>query len=192
MSRKSKSAFQFKDPETGLFWTGNLKPGRGTMFNEAGVEVRDERSANAMWRQYEAMKILNTKPEVHLPDLVRVEYTLSYTTVNTETFVNDDRFMIEALFARASPHSAMLRFARQIVSRNDWQDYPYVVETNQGGEKKRLDDLTESLSNPLVSSRKTSHRLIAVRSETDMLYCKLQLGDQYKCAWEVATARRIS
>lgn len=33
MSR-TKTAYQFRDPATGLFWTGNLKPGRG-MTREA-------------------------------------------------------------------------------------------------------------------------------------------------------------
>lgn len=188
MSR-TKTAYQFRDPATGLFWTGNLKPGRGTMFNDEGTEVRSESSASALWRQYEAMRRLNTAAE--LPVLERVEYLLRFDMTNVSQFSVDDRYMIPALFQRISPHSAVLRFSRQIVDRVDWQDFPYVVETVQGGQKKRLDDLIAALNDPLVSSRKTSHRLIAVRSEQELLFCKIQLGAQYKCAWELATARKI-
>lgn len=190
MSR-TKTAYQFRDPATGLFWTGNLKPGRGTMFNDSGVEVRGENSANALWRQYEAMRRLNTNEAVLLPELERVEYLVRFDQTNVERFNADDRFMIASLYQRLMPHSAVLRFARQIVDRADWQDFPYMVESSQGGPKKRLDTLIEALNDPLVSSRKTGHRLIAVRSEQELLFCKLQLGDQYKCAWEVATARKI-
>lgn len=188
---RTKTSYQFRDPATGLFWTGNLKPARGTMFNEEGTEVRSEASANSLWRQYEAMRRLTPNPKFYLPDLERVEYHVRYETTKVENYRKDDRYLIPVLFQRVSPHSGAVRFARQLVDRVDWQDFPYMVETVEGGQKSRLDDLIEALNNPVVSSRKTSHRLIAVRSETEMLFCKMQLGSQYKCAWELATARRI-
>lgn len=190
MASKVRSAFQFVDPATGLFWTGNLKPARGTMFDEKGVEFREERSANATWRQYEAMRRLDPHG-VDLPELERIEYRVVMDVVKREAFKQDDRFMAEVLFARLFPHGQIVKFVRQIMHRNDWQDFPYMVETVTGGPKKRLDDLIEALNEPLISSRKSSHRLIAVRSETEILFCKMQLGDQYKCGWEVATARKI-
>lgn len=187
---KTRTAYQFQDPATGLFWTGNLKPARGTMFDDKGVEVREERSANALWRQYEAMRRIDPAGK-ELPLLERVEYHVTMDVTARESFKQDDRFMAEILFSRLIPHGQVVKFVRQIMHRSDWQDFPFMVETVSGGPKARLHDLIEALNDPLVSSRKSSHRLIAVRSEAEMLFCKIQLGDQYRHAWEVATARKI-
>lgn len=187
----SIKAYKFRDRETGLYWTGNLKPGRGTMFSEVGTEVRDLNSATSLWRQYEAMRRMSQK--IELPAVERVMFEVGYTELEASTEIGEDRWMIPLLFARAtSPHSHSIKFARQVVERHDWKDYPYMIETRKGGRRSRLDDLVAMLDRPLVSSRQTSHRFIAVRSDKDVLVAKLQMSDSFDCAYEMATARRLT
>lgn len=188
---RSKYAFRFLDEETGEYWTGKLQDRDGSgsptakFFNHLGVEYRDERASDSAWVSYEALRQI--KPHLNLPELVRMRYEVVYHEVGKETFQPKDKAMVEALFARACGYNSHASiFIRQLLHRQDWSDFLYVIVRDKGGTKGM--EFTETLNAPLVSSRKTKSKIIAVRSDADLLVAKMNLGVDFKCAYELRSA----
>jgi hypothetical protein len=173
--------YKFIDEQTGLFWTGILRKS-GTLFNETGVDFRKESNAAEAFLNYEVTR--GREPERALPVLKKVTYRVTIEEVDRELFNASEADIRLTRFNIAYGKDARLcSFVRQLHADGVLMDYAHIVQRNP----KSAIDLS-ALPEAKISSRKSGRKFVAVRSDADLLYLKMQLGDDFANAYDLATA----
>ncbi len=185
--------YKFLDEATGLFWNGSLKwvslKERATAvqdcFNEVGIEYRSEKASNEAFRNYEVTRV--GKPDMNLPVLTKMTYRVELIELNREPFTADPADMRLTHFAMEHhKDSRLTQFVRQLHDHKDIMSYRAIVQRNPNAEV----DIS-SLNGAKISSRKSGKKFIAVRTDADMLYLRMALGENYAGAFDMDTALPI-
>ena len=79
-------------------------------------------------------------------------------------------------------------FVRLLSERKDFMDFNYIIERKPNTASFEV----EGLSSPVISSRKTNKRYVALRTEADLLYLKMALGEAYNSAYDIQTAETLA
>jgi len=168
------------DEATGQFWTGVLRKG-ATMFSETGVEYRTAKAATEAFLNYEVTRV--GQPARALPVVKKVIYRVSIEEVAREEFEACEADLRLARFANIyGKETRLCGFVRHMHADGVIMDFAHIVQRNP---KASVD--ISALTLAKISSRKSGKKFIAVRSDADLLYLKMQLGDDFANSYDLAT-----
>lgn len=177
----SHFTYRFVNELTGQFWTGILRKG-ATMFSETGVEYRTAKAAAEAFLNYEVTRV--GQPARSLPVLKKITYRVSIEEVAREDFSAVEADMRLARFANLyGKETRLCGFVRHLHADGEIMDFAHIVQRNP---KASVD--ISGLTNAKISSRKSGKKFIAVRTDADLLYLKMQLGDDFANAYDLSTA----
>ena len=186
------------DESTGLFWNGHYCS-HAPLFNEKGVVYKHAPTAQGEFRKYEINRLL--KPELNLPELVLVSYQVQLLELSREACNTTEQDMIVSRFElHHGKKSKLSGFIRHLWHEQVLCDYTYIIKLKSGKtpSKTLVDslsadevDLKQHIPELRVSSRKTDRQYIAVRSDAEVLYAIMALGDKFSCAFSVETGLQI-
>lgn len=173
--------YKFVDELTGDFWTGVLRKG-ATMFSETGVEYRTAKAATEAFLNYEVTRL--GQPARELPVIRKIVYRVSIEEVGREDFEACEADMRLARFANIyGKETRLCGFVRHLHADGEIMDYAHIVQRNP---KIHVD--VGALTQAKISSRKSGKKFIAVRSDADLLYLKMLLGDDFANSYDLSTA----
>jgi hypothetical protein len=187
----NKLIFKFRDDATGLFWMGKLTGLVGPLFTEQGVEYRSQKGADDAFRYYEVARRTD-RPT--LPVLSKLTYEVVLNCLSSEGFEAEESAMRLCRFMYIhGVTSRITKFVRALSDNNVSEDFSYVVQRanhTKGRTNKTELDLTP-LNDARLSSRKTGHQFVAVRTDADLLYLKMALGEDFAQAFDMKTGLKI-
>ena len=184
--------YKFQDEQTGLFWNGNLKP-NGVFFNDTGIEYRSLKVAEEAFRAYEFMRLSvaatwGEQPFAVPPVLVMVIYQVELIETDRCSFHAEPKDMrLTAFGSEFGKSHHLTAFVRLLAESKEFMNFQFIVERKVN----TAQFVTEGLDRPVVSSRKTSKRFIALRTDADLLYLKMALGEAFQVAYDIQTARPL-
>ena len=181
--------YKFLDEATGLFWTGafDTEFRRGS-FSEKGLELRSQKVAENVFRTYEFRRVrlaADGPDENFLPILKIVTYRVIIEEIERVNFVpNEAEMRVTCIAALYGGH--LDKFVRQLFERKDFMEFTYII---QRATKSEVD--VSALDNPVISSRKTERKFIAVRSTKDLLFLRMSLGDGCLEVYDLSNGARL-
>lgn len=193
------------DESTGLFWSGHYCS-HAPIFNEKGVVYKHAPTAQGEFRKYEINRLL--KPELNLPELVLVSYQVQLLELSREACIATEQDMIVSRFElHHGKKSKLSGFIRHLCHEKVLCDYTYIIKLKSGKTpsrtlvyglstdevdlKQRVADLNQQISEMRISSKKTDGQYLAVRSDAEVLYAIMALGDKFSCVFSVETGLQI-
>ena len=201
------------DESTGLFWSGHYCS-HAPIFNEKGVVYKHAPTAQGEFRKYEINRLL--KPELNLPALVLVSYQVQLLELSREACIATEQDMIVSRFElHHGKKSKLSGFIRHLCHEKVLCDYTYIIKLKSGKTppsslrpltaprivydsstyevdlKQRVVDLNQQISEMRISSKKTDGQYLAVRSDAEVLYAIMALGDKFSCVFSVETGLQI-
>ncbi len=188
--------FSFIDEASGLFWTGQLKDEAQTLFSKRGIEYRTRKAAEEAWRNYEITR--QGQAERELPELVMLVQKVELVEIAREKYQPTPKSVRLTRFAMThGKHDKLTGFIRGLSERSegDFMEFKYVIQRappKRGTPSMRKgDDIDLSaLDRAVVSSRKSARKFVAVRSDADLLYLRMSLGEGFAHSYDLDTGVR--
>ena len=187
-------AYTFLDEASGLFWTGELKDKGQPLFAPKGIEYRNRKAAEESWRNYEITRASDPRD---LPELVMLVHRIERVEVSRLKY--DPAPSAVRLTRFTKSHGKMDRltgFIRGLSERPDFMEFQYIVQRTpprkgSGSHMRKGEDIDLSpLHDAVLSSRKSARKFIAVRSDEDLLYLRMSLGEGFAHAYNLDTGER--
>jgi len=195
MSASSNFVFKFIDEATGLFWNGKLKQHVEICFGEHAIEYRNRKAALAAFRNYEVIRLWT--PALGLPVVKMQVLRVDFIEVEREEFnssPDDLRLTRFALLHGKQDH--LTGFVRALSERSDFMEFQYIVGrlttwSPFDNRRKIIRTDLSPLTSPVLSSRKTGRKYVAVRTDADLLYLRMSLGEQFGLVYDLNTGEKI-
>lgn len=192
MLGKHSKLFKFVTDD-GLFYNGLDQRHTAQFVTEGGIEYLTEANAREAWRQYEFHRL--ARPAEARPKIKMVTYRLIIEEIASEDFSEGAAQMrLTAVTEVFGVHDGISKFVRSLYKRDDFMDFKFIVLRSTDGlnRTRRADeiDLT-AVPGAVLSSRKTLHRYIAVKSPAELVYVRMALGAKMKSAVDIDTATYV-
>jgi hypothetical protein len=181
--------FKFIDEATNLFWTGKLKAGGSdALFGERGMEFRSRTAAEEAFCNYEVTRL--GMPDLNLPEVKMLVFKVELIELDRRSFDLAPSAVRLTRFAMThGKQDRLVGFVRALSERGagDFMDFRYIVARSPAA----TFDLA-ALTNAVLSSRKSGKKLIAIRSDADLLYLRMSLGEGFVTAYDLDTAAQVA
>lgn len=154
---------------------------------------------------------------MNLPELVLVSYQVQLLELSREACIATEQDMIVSRFElHHGKKSKLSGFIRHLCHEKVLCDYTYIIKLKSGKTppsslwprttprtlvydsftdevdlKQRVVDLKQQISEMRISSKKTDGQYLAVRSDAEVLYAIMALGDKFSCVFSVETGLQI-
>ncbi len=171
--------YKFVDDETGLFWSGSRMGG----FSTEGATYHSLEKANKAWEIYEVFRQSKPVGQI-LPELTRITYQVSLTEKDRQKFVADGP-SIRVTRMNELYGDGVGRFVRNLSESPDFMEFSHILARMPKGNDVRID--LSATPAAVLSSRRTKRRFIAVRSQTDLIYLRMMLGEDLLRIYDLAS-----
>jgi len=179
--------YKFVDEATGLFWTGDLKGPSEKLFNQRGIEYRSAKAADEAFRNYEITRV--GEPKMALPEVKMLVFRIDLIEIERKPFSSAPDTMRLTRFAISfGKQDRLTGFVRTLSERSqrDFMEFRFIVQRAPRAEV----DATP-LQNAVISSRKSGKKFIAIRSDADLMYLRMALGEGFVTAYDLDTGEKV-